>query len=219
VSSPRRLPLLDELYQQYLADHDVSGYARQVARSYTAATLERLLERGERMTRRAAALSLGLVGGYESNAAMGRALVDEDRGVRSIAESGIRNLWCRAGSEVQRQRLNSIIVLNESHRFDEALDRATALVEQAPWFAEAWNQRAVAFYGQARHAESIRDCQQALEINPYHFAAAAGMGHCYLQLGNQSAALQAFRRALRLNPGMEAVRANVVYLQRLLESQ
>ena len=64
---------------------------------------------------------------------------------------------------------------------------------------------------------SIRDCRQSLEINPYHFPAATGMGKCYLQLGDRVAALEAFRRALRLNPGLEDVRAHVVYLQRALK--
>ena len=64
---------------------------------------------------------------------------------------------------------------------------------------------------------AIRDCHQALEINPYHFTAAAGMGQCYLLQDNPVAALEAFRRALRLNPGMEEVRAQVVRLQRSLK--
>ena len=61
---------------------------------------------------------------------------------------------------------------------------------------------------------AIRDCHQALEINPYHFTAAAGMGQCYLLQDNPVAALEAFRRALRLNPGLEEVRTQVVRLQR-----
>jgi cytochrome c-type biogenesis protein CcmH/NrfG len=40
------------------------------------------------------------------------------------------------------------------------------------------------------------------------------MGQCYLQLGNYDAALESFRRALRLNPNLEGVRASVTYLER-----
>jgi tetratricopeptide (TPR) repeat protein len=66
---------------------------------------------------------------------------------------------------------------------------------------------------------SIRDFHQTLEINPYHFCAAAGMGTCYLKQRNPLAALQAFRRALRLNPALEDVRAHVIHLQRSLNEE
>ena len=45
------------------------------------------------------------------------------------------------------------------------------------------------------------------------------MGYCYVQLGNAQEALQCFRRALRLNPGLEAVRAQVVKIQRTLKKK
>ena len=49
-----------------------------------------------------------------------------------------------------------------------------------------------------------------------YFYQATGLGQCHLQLKDQTAALSAFRRALRLNPSLEHVRARVVYLQRVL---
>jgi cytochrome c-type biogenesis protein CcmH/NrfG len=43
------------------------------------------------------------------------------------------------------------------------------------------------------------------------------MGQAYLQLENAASALECFRRALRLNPDLEGVRAQVVRLTRLVE--
>lgn len=51
-------------------------------------------------------------------------------------------------------------------------------------------------------ARSIADCQKALELNPYHFGANAGMGQCYLKMRKQRAALRSFRQALQTNPTM-----------------
>src|SRR2546422_444778 len=85
------------------------------------------------------------------------------------------------------------------------------LEELAPELAEAWNQRAIAYFNMGRFTDSIRDCRQALELNPHHFGAAIGMGQCYLQLNDRTAALESFRRALKLNPNLEGVRAHVVY--------
>jgi tetratricopeptide (TPR) repeat protein len=162
-------------------------------------------------------LALSLLCDYSSNAVLGRALVDRDRGVRTIAESGIRELWCRVGNQDQRHSLRIILSLNEDRRHAEAARLATELIHDSPWIAEAWCQRGMAHYHLGQYDAAIRDCHQALEINPYHFTAAAGMGQCYLLQDNPVAALEAFRRALRLNPGLEEVRARVVQLQRSLK--
>jgi tetratricopeptide (TPR) repeat protein len=190
-----------------------------VARRYANATLERLAVNGDRTTRRAAVLALGYMGDYSSNTTVGRALVDRDRGVRTIAENSIRDLWCRIGSRAQRQALRNVIRMNHSKKYHEAVELATELIHESPWIAEAWCQRGTAHYHLQNYDQAIRDCHQALEINPYHFAAAAGMGQCYLLLEDRVAALEAFRRALRLNPGMEEVRAQVVQLQRSLKDE
>jgi tetratricopeptide (TPR) repeat protein len=190
-----------------------------VTQRYTAATLERLMQAPRAGTRRAAALALGYVGGYESNASLGRALTDDDRLVRSLAENGIRALWLRAGNEGERERLRVVVRLNSSQQYKEALRHAAELIADAPGLAEAWNQRAVAYYCLGRYQESIRDCRQALELNPYHFGAAGGMGQCYVQLGEVRSALENFRRALALNPNLEGVRASVAHLERSLKQR
>jgi tetratricopeptide (TPR) repeat protein len=212
-----RHPVLRELYEQFLADEDAAAFVHRVGRRYNAATLERLVRCGTRLDRRAGVLALGYLANYDSNAVLGRALNDSDRGVRLLAENAIRSIWLRAGNDTQRREINAIIALNTAGHYEQAYERASRFIDQASWFAEAWNQRAIAGYCTERYEESIQDCHQALELNPYHFGAAAGMGQCYLKLGGQSLALEAFRRALRLNPNLEGVRANVTYLERLLE--
>ena len=152
---------------------------------------------GDHITRRAAVLALSCIGDYSSNAVFGRALVDRDRGVRTIAESGIRELWCRIGNRQQR-KCCKIVRLNDSKRYEEAARLATELIHNSPWIAEAWCQRGTAHYHLGQYDAAIRDCHQALEINPYHFTAAAGMGQCYML------ARQPRRRVGSLPPGPAA---------------
>ena len=214
-----RSPVLVTYYNRYLGNSDCALFVKRAGRRYSCSTLERLVSTGDHITRRAAVLALSLLGDYGSNAVLGRALVDRDRGVRTIAENGIRELWCRVGSRQQRQTLRYIVDLNDQRRYSEASHLATELIHDSPWIAEAWCQRGTAYYHLGQHDAAIRDCHQALEINPYHFTAAAGMGQCYLLQDNPVAALESFRRALRLNPGLEEVRARVVQLQRTLKEE
>jgi tetratricopeptide (TPR) repeat protein len=212
-----RQPVLAAWYEQYLSDQIGSAFAYRVTDRYTPASLERLVATGDYRTRRAAVLALSMIGDFSSNSVLGWALVDRDRGVRSIAASGIRQLWCRVGTRQQQKTLRMVLQRNEAKQFEEAIQLATQLIHESPWIAEAWCQRGTAYFHGGQYEASIRDCHQALEINPYHFTAAAGMGQCYLLQDNPVAALESFRRALRLNPGLEEVRAQVVRLQRSLK--
>jgi tetratricopeptide (TPR) repeat protein len=214
-----RTPVLVIYYNRYLTNNDCTMFIKRVSRRYVNTTLERLLVMGDHVTRRAAVLALSLIGDYTSNAVLGRALVDRDRGVRTIAETGIRELWCRIGTRPQQEMLREVSDLNDQRQHSEAAQLATELIHNSPWIAEAWCQRGTAYYHLGQYDAAIRDCHQALEINPYHFTAAAGMGQCYMLQENPVAALEAFRRALRLNPGLEEVRAQVVRLQRSLKRE
>ncbi len=219
MSIQRRNPRLDEFYERYLHDEDTAQFIKDVTGVYFPASLARIAEFGGRMSRRAAVLALGFLGDFQVNRVLGNCLTDTDRGVRTMAETAIRAIWCRDGNLEHQDLLHEVVLLNTQKQYDDALHKVNQLLAEASWFAEAYNQRAVALFCSKRYAESIEDCRQTLELNPYHFGAAAGMGQCYLQLGNKVAALESFRRALKLNSGLEGVRAQVVYLQRLLKNR
>jgi tetratricopeptide (TPR) repeat protein len=219
MKNHRCAPLLEDFYRQYLQDQDADGLVERVSGRYEIGTLERLAAHGNPLARRGAVLVLGMIGDFRSNAVLGRALADEDPEVRGLAENGIRWLWCRDGADGERKRLSNIIRCNSSQKYQQAARLATQLLASSPELAEAWNQRAVAHFGLGQFDQSIGDCRKTLGLNPYHFAAATGMGQCYLQLGNRQAALDSFRLALRLNPGLEGVRAHVLHLQRTLNTQ
>ena len=212
-------PLLVYHYERYLVDQNVSSYVRSISNSYTVGSLERLVTSGDRSARRGAVLALSRMADYRSNSTMGRMLTDSDRGVRSLAENGIRRLWMRIGTPSQQRNLVAIDEHIEEQEYDRAAQLATALVEDAPWIAQGWYFRGKAFFQMEQFGAAIQDCHQALEINAYHFLAASIMGQAYQLQEEPVAALESFRRALRLNPSMEEVRAQVIFLQRTLKDQ
>jgi tetratricopeptide (TPR) repeat protein len=214
-----REPILLRLYERYLGNRDTVGFVHTVSKSYTAGALERLACHSNREMRRAAVFSLGFVGEFEVNHAVGRAMQDDDRTVRLLAGVACRSVWNRAGDEDQRRQLADTIRLNAARQYRNATEKASALLDDAPWFAEAWYQRGAAWFQLDDFSQAIRDCHQALELNPYHFVAATAIGEAYLRLSNPVSALDAFRRALRLNPDLERVRSLVAELTRQVEDR
>ncbi len=215
----RYRPLLVYDYERFLIDQDAERYLQCISDRYNMGSLERVATNPDRVARRGAILALGHLADYQANSVMGRALVDSDRGVRTLAETGIRRIWMRIGTPTQQRHLLAIEQQLSDGENGRAAQLSTAIVDDAPWIAQGWYYRGLAFYQLDQPDAATRDCHQALEINPYHFLAAATMGRAYLKANDQVSALESFRRTLRLNPSMEDVRAQVIQLQRSLKDK
>jgi tetratricopeptide (TPR) repeat protein len=206
-------PLLVSYYETFLRDQDTDAFCAHVQARYTEGTLDRLARSGDTPARRAAVLALGLFGSYASNAVVAHALRDADPVVRDLATSALWAIWFRADSPENNAVLKQVAGLIARQRLEEAEALASRLIDRAPTFAEAYNQRAIARFLQGRFADSVADCQQVLERNPYHIGALAGLGGCYIQLQRRTDALKTFRRALKLQPHNADLRKTVAALE------
>ena len=211
---PIRYPAIDQLYHRYLRDEDSAEFIREVASRYTVSSLHRLAANGERATRRAAVMAICFLGSFCDNEVIGRSLIDEDRGVRMLADHGIRQLWTRQGTPAQQQALGRLYRIVSQDRCHEGIELATRLIEINPTLGEAFSQRAIVHSIEGRYDLAVHDCRDALNCNRFHFPAAMGMAHCYLQLKDMSRALNGFRLALRINPDLESVRSQIRQLER-----
>ncbi len=214
---PCRESLLLPVYRRYLADRSTVGFVREMLRHYTVGTLERLAGYPQPELRGAALFALGLVGDFQVHQVVGRALLDEERGVRLLAAAACRSVWNRCGSDLQRRQLADIIRLNAARQYGDSVAKASALLDDAPGMAEAWYQRGAACLQLEHYARAIADFHQVLELNPYHYVAAVAIGEAYLRLANPYSALDAFRHALRVNPELDEVRASVDTIARQLK--
>jgi len=61
------------------------------------------------------------------------------------------------------------------------------------------------FYLKNDYGHSLADIQQVLAREPRHFGALAGLGMIMQELGDDKHALEAFRKALAVNPHLEKV--------------
>jgi tetratricopeptide (TPR) repeat protein len=189
-------------------------FKQKVEARYTEGTLHRLLQHADAKSRRATVLALGLVGSMKtSNALLARRLHDEDPGVQQLAADALWSMWFRADTDEHNRELQRLVELRDRRKKRAGLDQ---LLEKAPHFAEVYNQRAIVYFQMKDWQQAIADCQKVVKLNPYHFAAYAGMGRCYLELGKHRAALKAFRNALMVNPGMEEVQEAIRALESAL---
>lgn len=213
------LPRLVIFYVKYIDSNDTAAFISNVSRFYTVGTLERLALSERAEVRRSAALALGFLGDQETDAVFSRLLHDEDRTVRVIAENGMRSVWTRAGSDANRQMLRAVMRLISARQYEEAVAKATELIEHAPKFAEAWNQRAIAHFALKQYQFSIEDGIRALKLNRHHYAAAIGVGHAHLFLGHLPQTIEFFQLALDINPNLVSVRENLSKLVQKLKEE
>ncbi|NEV80223.1 tetratricopeptide repeat protein, partial [Rhodopseudomonas sp. BR0C11] len=96
-------------------------------------------------------------------------------------------------------------VAMDAKQFDVALKLLDAVVKLRPDYVEGWNRRATIYYLQNDYMHSLEDIEQVLAREPRHFGALAGLGMIMQELGDDKRALDAFRRALALNPHLDKV--------------
>jgi tetratricopeptide (TPR) repeat protein len=201
VEEYRKLPKLRrgadlEMWQQRLR-LAIRDFCNRIQERYTEGTLQRLLSSPFVKARRAAVLALGTLGTWSSNHLLARMLHDPDERTANMAADALWELWGRGGTPTQNQCLREIAHLTDPAAAMRDLNR---LIQTAPQFAEAWNQRAVLFFQRGEFRRSIEDCERVLELNPHHFGAQCGIGHCYSKLHMIRAAVGSYRRALEINP-------------------
>ncbi len=212
-----RLPhtgsLLVDYYEAFLKDHDLDGFRLNVSARYSEGTLARIVQSGETASRRAAILALGVFGTFEVNAVVGKALRDKDPVVRSLSESALWAIWFRADTPENNAKLEAVQARIVRNDLEQAIEKATDLIKVAPKFAEAYNQRAIAFYKLGELEKSADDCKRVLKHNPYHIGALSGLGQCEIRLGRRDDAIATFKKAVEVQPFNDGLRELVAELE------
>ncbi|MCB1380191.1 MAG: tetratricopeptide repeat protein [Alphaproteobacteria bacterium] len=143
---------------------------------------------------------------------------DSDGPAAARIEKNIWDLWMSSDSPTAEVLLRQASKAMDEGAPAEALKILDTLIDAHPDFAEAWNRRATLYFLMKDYDRSLADIERVLELEPRHFGALAGRGMIYQRQKNYTAAIDAFREALRMNPAMEGPKAALKELERLEQS-
>ena len=129
-----------------------------------------------------------------------RLLITGDLREARTIEHLIWGIWMQSGSDTVDLLMQRSVKAMSEGRFAEGVGLLSGIVEIKPDYAEGWNKRATLYYMMGRFDESIADVEKTLALEPRHFGALAGLGLIYSQREEWSKALEAYERALAINP-------------------
>ncbi len=134
-------------------------------------------------------------------------------------EAQIWEIWMQSGD----QNVDALMAIGTSALNDEDYSQAYRafgrVVQLAPGFAEGWNKLATALYLLGRYDDSIKDIGKTLALEPRHFGALSGLGLCNAQLDKEKEALDAFEKALAINPNMPGIRQDAEDLKKSIAAK
>ena len=206
-----------ELAAQMFNESDDVSLINLLNSKYSENDLVSYLPDNDPLVARAAATALGFIGSMESVPALVKNLKNEDVRASFNTEMALWSIWTRSGQESVDRLLNTGKRSLKNEKFGDAVEYFSEVIELEPSFAEGYNQRAIAYFMLEDWDNSLKDCIQTIELNPHHFGAYAGMGHIYLRLGKIDEAVDAYKKALEINPNLISIAESLLRLRRVLE--
>jgi len=128
-----------------------------------------------------------------------------DADAAKLVESRIWALWFASGSDTADLMMSRVKTATDEKDTKLALQLLDAVIELRPEYTEAWNRRATIHFSNKDYSKSLADIRQVLAREPRHFGALTGLGVIMQEFNEDKLALEAFRRALAVNPHLQKV--------------
>ena len=122
-----------------------------------------------------------------------------------LIEGRIWALWLASGSDTADLLMSRARTAIEQNDADLAIQLLDSIIELKPDYVEAWNRRATLYFEKHDYGRAMSDIAQVLAREPRHFGALTGLGMILEDIGDDKRALEAFRRALEVDPRLERV--------------
>jgi tetratricopeptide (TPR) repeat protein len=128
--------------------------------------------------------------------------------------TNIEALWRVTGSPTVDLLISRAERLTKDKDLDLALQILDATVAMAPEEAEAWYLRSKVHYAESKYDLALADLNRALERDPKHYRALEQLGLANEALGKKPEALEAYRKALAINPFLNDAGQAVRFLEK-----
>ncbi|MDE2380107.1 tetratricopeptide repeat protein [Bradyrhizobium sp.] len=134
-------------------------------------------------------------------------------------EARIWAIWLHTPSDTAALLMTRAKTAVDAQKIDVAIKLLDSVIKLRPDYIEAWNRRATLYYMQNDYSRSLADIQQVLIREPRHFGALAGLGMIMQELGDEKRALDAYRKALAINPHLDKIPEQVKSLTEKVEGR
>ncbi|WP_440637127.1 tetratricopeptide repeat protein [Bradyrhizobium sp. PUT101] len=134
-------------------------------------------------------------------------------------EARIWAIWLQTPSDTAALLMSRAKTAVDAKKIDVAIKLLDSVIKLRPDYIEAWNRRATLYYMQNDYRRSLADIQQVLIREPRHFGALAGLGMIMQEVGDEKRALDAYRKALAVNPHLEKIPDQVKALTEKVEGR
>jgi tetratricopeptide (TPR) repeat protein len=131
-------------------------------------------------------------------------IAPDDRSAKAI-EQRIWAVWMLSGSDTCNLLMSRVKAAADGKDYDLAIKLLNAIIQIKPDYVEAWNQRATVYYLMNDYGHSLADLREVLAREPRHFGALSGLGLILQDIGDNKHALEAYRKALALDPHLEHI--------------
>jgi tetratricopeptide (TPR) repeat protein len=122
-----------------------------------------------------------------------------------LVEGRIWALWLASGSDTTDLLMNRVKSAMDNKDNALAIKLLDAVTRLKPDYVEGWNRRATLRFAEKDFGGALADIREVLAREPRHFGALSGLGVIMQELGEDKLALEAFRRALAVNPNLQKI--------------
>lgn len=134
-------------------------------------------------------------------------------------EARIWAIWIQTPSDTASLLMARAKTAVDAKKIDVAIKLLDSVIKLRPDYVEAWNRRATLYYMQNDYGRSLADIREVLIREPRHFGALAGLGMIMQEVGDEKRALEAYRKALAVNPHLEKIPDQVKALTEKVEGR
>ena len=123
-----------------------------------------------------------------------------DEASAKVIEDRIWAMWIASGSDTCNLLMSRVKAATDDKDYDLAVKILDAVIALKPNYIEARNRRATVYYLKQDYGHALADIAAVLTREPRHFGALSGLGLIMQDLGDDKLALDAYRKALAIDP-------------------